>query len=360
MRKSKASQLASVVGGVAVAVSSVMASSVMAEDHGPKVYGRLDIGIQNEDKDSGTSNDVWSIKSFKSRLGVKGEEALTDDFSVIYKYELQLSPDDQKIGASDNKDFLKARNQYVGLSSGFGTLRVGRVDTPTKVAQGKVDVFKDHIGEMDGVFNKEGDNRLGDTINYQTPKLAGGVTAEIALIQGEGKDDLDGDDVNDDGLGDGVSANVIYKKDKLFLSAAVDSDVKDKDLWRLTAQFKVDDNITVGALYQESEGNTASPKERSGFLLSASYAMDDMVFLAQYGDTELESSSGTTLEERTEFSVGVHKNYSKTTTAYIELSDYSCENGSAGGGDCDGDKTDDASNAFYDTLTAVAGIRKNF
>lgn len=367
MHKSIVSQLASIFGGVAVAVASVVSPLVLADDHGPKVYGRIDVGVQNEDRDQGasTDDDTWSVKSFSSRLGVKGEEKLSDAISVVYQYEIQIEPEDEEINDSNDslsvtKDgsgfvtdvsskgsFLKGRNQFVGLKGGFGLIRLGRIDTPLKKAQGKVDLFADHIGELDGVFNKEGDNRLGDQINYTTPKMGDAVKVQVALLQGENQNDIDGSGdsgANDDGLGDGVSANVIYKKDDLFFAAAVDSDVKGKDAWRIAGQVKLD-ALKLGALYQVAEDNTANPDERAGFILSAAYDVGPVVLLGQYGDTELEDSSGATLEERSEFTVGVHKNYSKTTTVYAELSDYTVEKPGV---------VDD------ETFTVVAGIRKKF
>jgi len=347
MRKSKVAQLASVFGGVAVAVSSVVASTAMAESYGPKVYGRLDVAIENADVDNGTtSDDTWSIESKSSRLGVKGEEELMHGLSAIYQYEIQIQPEEQDVGSTQTSDFLKARNQFVGLKGDFGKLRIGRMDTPLKKAQGKVDVFADHIGELDGVFNKEGDNRLGDTINYTTPTFADAVTAQLALIQGEG-DDFDGDGNPEDGLGDGVSANVIYEQGNLFFAAAVDQDVKGdvkgKDAWRIAGQVKLD-AIKLGALYQVAEDNTVNPNERSGFILSAAYDLNGTVFLAQYGDTEQENASGTTIDERSEFSLGIHKNYSKSTTLYAEVSDYS----------------QGLSGSEVDTFTFSTGIRKKF
>lgn len=330
MRKSKVAQLASVFGGVAVAVSSVMSPAALADGHGPKVYGRLDVGIQNADVDTGSSSDddTWSIESYSSRLGVKGEEKLSDAISAIYQYEVQIQPEDQKEGKDTSQSkFLKGRNQFVGLKGGFGTIRLGRIDTPLKKAQGKVDLFADHIGEMDGVFDTEGDNRLGDQINYTTPKFAGAVKAQIALIQGEGKSDIDGNGdlgSNDDGLGDGVSANLIYKKDGMFFAAAVDSDIDDRDAWRIAGQVKLD-ALKLGALYQVAEDNTANPNERAGFILSAAYDAGPVVLMGQYGDTELEDSTGATTEERSQWTLGVHKNYSKTTTLYAEISDYTVE-----------------------------------
>lgn len=373
MRKSKVAQLASVFGGAAVAVSSVMSPVALADGHGPQVYGRIDVAIENADVDNGTSSDdVWSIESKSSRLGFKGEEKLSDAISAIYQYEIQIQPEDNEINdnndalsvstetinnngvdldvvtkASSSGSFLKARNQFVGLKGGFGVLRLGRMDTPLKKAQGKVDLFADHIGELDGVFNKEGDNRLGDQINYTTPKIAGAVTAQIALLQGEDENDIDGDgaSANDDGLGDGFSANVIFQQDNLFLAAAVDSDVNKKDAWRIAGQVTLD-AIKLGALYQVAEDNfDTNPTERAGFILSAAYDMDGTVFMAQYGDTEKESSTGATLEERSEWTLGVHKNYSKTTTVYAEMSDYTVEA---------------PATADVETFTVSTGIRKKF
>jgi hypothetical protein len=215
------------------------------------------------------------------------------------------------------------------------------MDTPLKKSQGKVDLFSDHPADLKYVM--EGDNRLGDTINYTTPTKSN-VTGQIALIQGEGESDLDADGTNDDGLGDAISASVVYSANGLYLAGAIDSDVDAQDTWRLTAQHKVD-KMTYGILYQTAEGNGTSPNEETAFLLSFSYDLDGTVFKAQYAASDTENSAGVTQKEESNLAFGVWKKYSKSTTIFAELVDFTLETPGA---------------ADQDTFTFVTGVRKKF
>ena len=71
---------------LAVAAASVMPLVAQAA---PTVYGRLNLSIDyvdvNDDNAPGVDNKSWNVNSNASRVGVKGNEKLTDDFTAVYK-----------------------------------------------------------------------------------------------------------------------------------------------------------------------------------------------------------------------------------------------------------------------------------
>ncbi|MDX1353157.1 MAG: porin, partial [Thiomicrorhabdus sp.] len=115
---------------IALAVASAIAAPVAMAD-APVVYGQINVAIDSV-KDEG-----MRTTDRDSRLGVKGSEDLGNGLKAIYKMEFGVSIDDDA-----NKGTLTNRNQYVGLSGGFGTILMGRHDTPTKMIQAK-DLFND-------------------------------------------------------------------------------------------------------------------------------------------------------------------------------------------------------------------------
>ncbi|GIS06126.1 MAG: hypothetical protein CM15mP109_08820 [Candidatus Dadabacteria bacterium] len=74
-------------------------------------------------------------------MGIKGSQTFDNGLAAIYKYEYQTDP-------IDGDPTFKQRNSYVGLKGAFGKVFMGMHDTPTKKAQGKVDLFNDTAGDI--------------------------------------------------------------------------------------------------------------------------------------------------------------------------------------------------------------------
>ena len=54
-----------------------------------------------------------------------------------------------------------------GIKGSFGTVWAGKHDTPTKLAQGKIDLFNDLEGDIKNTF--EGENRVSNIVAYSSP-----------------------------------------------------------------------------------------------------------------------------------------------------------------------------------------------
>ncbi|MFX9031526.1 porin, partial [Acinetobacter baumannii] len=77
----------------------------------PTLYGKLNVTIdQVDNKNFDGKSDVTEVNSNASRIGVKGEEKLTDNLSAVYLAEWQINAD------GDGTD-LGQRNRYIGIKS---------------------------------------------------------------------------------------------------------------------------------------------------------------------------------------------------------------------------------------------------
>ena len=77
----------------------------------PTLYGKLNVSInQVDNKNFDGKSDVTEVNSNSSRIGVKGEEKLTDKLSAVYLAEWAISTD----GSGSDTD-LSARNRFIGL-----------------------------------------------------------------------------------------------------------------------------------------------------------------------------------------------------------------------------------------------------
>jgi predicted porin len=177
---------------LAIAAALVAPTAALAD---ATVYGRVHVAVENFDRDIDDeirdylidnglydvnrwlAKDSQEINSRNSRVGIKGSEDLGNGLKGIYQLEFAVDVAEDGSGGLD-----RGRNQFVGLAGGFGTLLVGRHDTPLKMSQGKFDVFNDTIADIGSVM--PGEDRLGNVVAYISPDWAG-FTLAGAMVAGE-------------------------------------------------------------------------------------------------------------------------------------------------------------------------------
>ena len=200
--------------------ATVATLAMNAAQAAPTLYGKLSVTLDNIDNNGFKDESVVKVNSNASRLGVKGEEKLTDNLSAVYLAEWE-------IWADGDGDAFKNRNRFVGVkSAGVATLKVGQHDSYFKTAAGNnQDIFNDH-NELDMTKVLVGEDRLTNVIGFETDKkLLGGLAFNIMFQQGEESEAADsatkGQEGSRDGFGDGVSASLTYENKDMGLAAAV-------------------------------------------------------------------------------------------------------------------------------------------
>ena len=214
--------------------ATVATLAMNAAQAAPTLYGKLSVTLDNIDNNGFKDESVTKVNSNASRIGVKGEEKLTDNLSAVYLAEWEIW--------ADGDDVFKNRNRFVGIkSNGVATLKVGQYDSYFKTAAGNnQDIFNDH-NELDMTKVLVGEDRLTNVIGFETDKkLLGGLAFNIMFQQGEQnentttKDPVTGKDVtipltnaavgqkdSRNGFGDGVSTSLTYENKDFGLAAAV-------------------------------------------------------------------------------------------------------------------------------------------
>jgi len=269
------------------------------------IYGKVNVSVVNADN---RSKDQWKLNSNASRLGVKGKTEIADGLYAVYKAEFEVCVDD---GDCKGQTFSQ-RNIMAGIRGGFGTVWAGKHDSPTKLAQNKIDLFNDLEGDIKNTF--EGENRVSNIVAYTSPDM-NGFSTTVAMIPAEGSD-IDGDGQDDTGLTDGISYSVSYTKDNLYIAVAGDQDVDSQDLMRIVAQYKMD-ALQLGVMYQQNEDNLGS-KDESGVFVSAAYKLDKKTTLkAQYGSIEDDVDG----DEEETLSLGADYKLAKGTKLYVFYTD---------------------------------------
>jgi predicted porin len=282
--------LASIIGN---ATLPAMAASV-------DIYGRADLSVQSSDQGEGNFTE---LKSNASRLGFKGTHSLNEDLEVVYKAEFEVDMD-------GDGDVFKARNQYIGLRGMFGEVLLGKNDTMLKQSQGKVDLFSDLNGDIKTLW--AGENRLGDSITYKSPKFQ---SFQLGLTY------ITEDEIE---ASDAFSMALFYgdkklKKSTLYASVAYDSEVKGKsgdgavkgnfDILRATVSTKLA-GVTLGLMLQNQE-DVANGAEMNGVMASAKYSIDNLTFKGQLQTADYEDS-----DSRSGITAGIDYKLAKSTKLY--------------------------------------------
>ncbi|MFN0296823.1 porin [Acinetobacter albensis] len=279
--------------------AAVTTLSLSAAQAAPTLYGKLNVSVDSYDNGKDT---VTELNSNASRLGVKGEEKLTEKLSAVYQAEWEVDVD-------GGDDVFKKRNIFAGLKwANLGTLKAGIMDTPFKDAgTGYRDVFNDYahadIKEM-----MYGEERIENVIGIETdPKLLGGLVFALQTQQGESTSDttkyVDG---KRDSLGDGLSTSLSYANKDIGFEGVIAGNFKSvgdfaavgisnapADAIRVGGSFDLGKigapGLSVGAMWQTAEISdytnikpfTVTPEyagdynkvEENAWLISATYKL---------------------------------------------------------------------------------------
>ncbi|MEX3690917.1 porin [Paraburkholderia sp. BR14263] len=147
----------------------LFAHNALAQD-GVTLYGLIDEFAQYVNTGNGYTAALGSSGQWGSRFGLKGKEDLGGGQTLSFALENGFNPTD---GTLATKGSLFDRQAWVGLSGGWGQVRVGRQNSPLFNDQGGQDAFGGvtQASAMDNltVFTF----RTSNTVSYVTPEFAG-------------------------------------------------------------------------------------------------------------------------------------------------------------------------------------------
>ena len=353
---------------LSAAIIAVMAAPVAAVAE-TTLYGQVHMsaGAVDDSYDDATDalllgEDNMQVRSHASRLGVKGYEDLGGGLKANFMLEFGVNPDlnDPNDDGDDTSGFSR-RNQWVGLSGdSWGEVRVGRHDTPLKIAQGSFDQFNDTDADIE--YTTLGEQRIDNVLAYLSPSFSG-FSFIGAMAPGEATncDEAGNDGVGVDcgllapgtaasdktGIADLYSLAGIYSNDPFFASLAYNdydatSGTGDLDqLLRGVATYQFGD-LQVGGLYEMGEQD-GSNSDTEAWGLSGKYSFGAVDLKGQYMDGTYENGVGVPVnpadQEVTQWSLGADYNFSKRTVAYFMYTSAENDNDAGLNGDEDYDFT---------------------
>jgi predicted porin len=228
------------------------------------VFGKAHLSIaslSNVDntKTGYAAGDGTYIASHASRLGVKASEDLGDGMTAIAHLEFQVE-------MANSGTLFKARNNFVGLKGGFGTVLLGIHDMPYKMSISKADPFGDTYADYNSVI--QSDTRQNQVVMY-TNKF-GDFGLNLAYAP------------NQNAAGDAVTgASVDFKFGPVDGSLGYEGDVGgvSNTAVRVRYDFGAGDVSVIGASENSASNTYASAnfKLGGGMKLSAAYGQQDGV-----------------------------------------------------------------------------------
>ena len=228
----------------------------------PKVYGKLNIALNNDGSDGVNEKEI-DLVSNSSRLGLKGQLEMQDGLVGLYQIEYQIDPVDGhardevkgengEIEVTDST--FTQRNSYVGLKGSFGTLKLGKHDTPLKKASLKVDLFNDLKGDIKNIT--DGENRITSFLGYDSPVFGGGVSISVSLSKGK-DDGVVGTDLDGE-FGTNLSASLKYDIEVIqFVIATEKASIKGFDHNRLGMMIPAGP-VTIGLIHTTTESTVGN------------------------------------------------------------------------------------------------------
>ena len=319
----------------------------------PKFYGEIDTSIDYipEKNANSTNHDAWKMNSNSSFLGVKGEEKLTDRLSALYLIEWAFNAD------GDGTDWSH-RDRYIGLKDEkFGSLKVGKNNSPLKKLSSAVDSFNNYMrntADVRGIM--PGENRINNSVVYDSPKITldneANLTFSILLATGEAQgiaSSQGGVTVDGRGLGDAWSTSLTYMNPMFLAGIAYDKAIPSNFLGRgflnasdpyidinrvfaaantlrLTGLIKPVEGMALKALIQTSEVEKASGNDNAtnidqsiGWLVGAEYRLPNNSkwnVKAQYSQNSTRFNNDNANYDAKQIMAGVDYLFNKQVKAY--------------------------------------------
>ncbi len=358
---------------LAIAVSAALAAG--SAQAAVEVYGKLHLSLDHTDNgniyDANTNNGsaVTGSSSFSggaanagtkakslyistnaSVLGFKASEDLEGGMKALAVIEVQIEADNQ----TKTIPFTE-REVYAGLGGGFGTARIGKIDTPMKLLGGVADMFRDQVGDNRNLISKatglglvtnsplvtasttaytysttsqkpSWEVRSTNALAYTTPDM-GGFTVSMLYQPDEGRKDSSIKDIaarfTSDIGGSKLIAGLAWESH----GKAWNNDQKAETAIRAVGSFTMGD-IKATALYQKASHMNVDPihnatsatayksdLDRTTWGVGGSFKIGAGAVKAQYykaGETASAAYDGATM-----VAVGYDHNLSKNTKVYV-------------------------------------------
>ena len=308
---------------VIVGLSVIVASSLMA--------GSIDLyGVAHVSADSidNGKDSTVKIASNSSRLGIKANQEITDDLTILGQYEVGVDltgsgKDDGNGGDFNSKAamFTSARDSFIGIKSNkAGMILAGNLPAINQYMY-DYNLFADQVGDLGNMWGGAsaiGIDRASDTVAYFIPDVIPGLSGDIAYVS-DSSGNNNGNKVTAflvkanykiSGLKVGV-AYIAGTNDTNASVANMPANTKPTDL-AFTASYTMD-QFSIGGGYLMSDDDTATNSKTNSYTVGGSFTMDKATLKAQYTAVDADAANS----DANQIAIGVDYALADKAIVYI-------------------------------------------
>ena len=314
---------------IALAIAAAASGAAFAQTN-VQIYGIADVGYVGVDRDHFKfQNNINSGVLSTSRIGFKGAEDLGNGLKAIFTLEYGLELDNNTgIGATS----AAARQQFVGLTGGFGTVVAGRLQTAglDYTVAGSALGGSASIGAVNLVGNTDAfpllnsASRANNAVAYISPSFGGLTLAVNHARVSEAAATTDQKDSSATLLAANyengpISAGVVYGK------ADIEQNISKGDSTEWGVRGGYDFGVVkLQAAYQQAKhksngffyniGETAKNKR---WVISATVPVTAKIaVIGEYAQAKLDQGAGNSDNKDKAYTLAATYSLSKRTTAY--------------------------------------------
>ncbi len=285
---------------LAAAIVSAFAAPAFAATANVDVYGKLHMSVNVFDDQAAGISDV-GISSNASRIGFKGAEDLGGGLKAIWQLE-------QTVVLDEGSGSFATRNSFIGLNGGFGTVLVGRHDTPLKSVGRAVDLFGDSMADSRNVM-VDSNGRPNNVAMYKSPSFSG---LNFDALYSTGTANGSASEPDDT---DFYSLSATYKNGPVFLGLGyADGDGLSSSVdkaWRLGAGFTMAGLKFVGQ-YDKND-SISGTSDSDAWMVGAAYKMGNITLKANYMERDIDNIGN----DPQQWTVGADYSLSKRSNVYV-------------------------------------------
>mgnify|MGYP000409709141 FL=1 len=299
--------------------AALFAAGSLASHAATSLYGHMHLSWDK--LDNGSTVESSRISANSTRIGVKGDEDLGGGLKAIWQIESgALGIDEATNGFGGD-----LRNSFVGFSnSGWGTVKIGRHDTPFKDLGRRLDNFNEQVGDARNLFGLGlYDLRAKNMVRYESPTF-GGLNFSALHSTNNGEDNPGNASQPVTSLGANWTAGPLfiggaYETHGTGLGVAPGTEDKEKGI-RLATSYAMGDFV-LGLMYEMlNDVAGASDVDQNTYGLFASFKMGNNKLKAHWiNSDDLDCPSTLVCSETgaTMLAIGVDHAMSKTVTTYV-------------------------------------------
>lgn len=323
----KATKLTPLALALSAAAAMPLSAHALEVNIGGQAHLSLD-SVSGTDT-AGQKTDGTRLASNSSRFYVDGNVNLSQGMKGLFHYEAGVDltgrgTNDGNGPGVNNGLFTTARDSYIGLTGGFGTILAGRLGVENQWLY-DYNLFADQVGDLGNMWGA-GSNAPGraDALHYVLPSFAPGLTLSVSYKPDNGN--RNGDGVIGRGVYDAGPIKLALTYAKLSKGLTTNG-LKDNGIFAATGSYDFGMG-SIGVGYQSSDHHTgaATNDGTDSVTVGGTLKLGGGTLKAQY--TQLNVDGGAN-NDATMTAVGYDYSWSKNATVYVAYAQTSNDSGAA-------------------------------